>query len=42
VVIEMKWYDDMDYLDDVELALAAAGLERAAEIDGQLVYLLDG
>jgi hypothetical protein len=42
VVIEMKWYDDLDYLDDVELALAAAGLERAAEIDGQLVYLLDG
>ena len=42
VVIDMKWYDDIDYLDDVELALAAAGLERAAEVDGQLVYLLDG
>jgi len=41
VVIDMAWYDDMDALDDLEIALTEQGLVRAVALDGQLVYLLD-
>lgn len=41
VVVDMAWYREIHALDDVELALAAAGVRKATELDGQQVYLLD-
>lgn len=40
IVVDMAWYQEIHALDDVQLALAAAGIEQVAELEGQQVYLL--
>jgi hypothetical protein len=41
VVIDTESYEEIHFLDDVELALDRHGLQRAVQLQGQLVYILD-